>query len=156
MGIIYNTFCNPACSSFAWVGAEHAECIFLNDFRWSQQIISWHDFLLMLEGQLVHLPAPETHYTKDIVFDKDTPIFSTGKHAIVYIKNVVIDKRETEMMSVIWRVFNFNYQIPTEEQRDILPCPNRICIPSFPGISFINISFDCPYFSQSNQSFCTC
>ena len=96
----------------------------------------------MLEGQLVHLPALETHYAKDIVFDKDTPIFSTGKHAIVYIKNGVIDEKETEIMSVIWRVFNFNYQIPTEEQRDILPCPNRICIPSFPGISFINISFD--------------
>ena len=64
-GIIYNTFCNPACSSFAWVGAEDAECIFLNDFWWSQQIISWHDFLLMLEGQLVHLPALETHCAKD-------------------------------------------------------------------------------------------
>ena len=123
LSIIYNTFCNPACSSFAWVGAEHAECIFLNDFRWSQQIISWHDFLLMLEGQLVHLPAPKTHYAKDIVFDKDTPIFSTGKHAIIYIKNGVIDERETEMMTVRWRVFNFNYQIPAEEQRNILPCP---------------------------------
>ena len=96
----------------------------------------------MLDGQLVHLPALETHCTKDIVFDKDTPIFSTGKHAIIYIKNGVIDERETEMMSVRWRVFNFNCQIPTEERRDILPCPNRICIPSFPGISFINISFD--------------
>ena len=32
---IYNTFSNPACSPFAWVGAEQAECIFLNDFRGS-------------------------------------------------------------------------------------------------------------------------
>ena len=57
---IFNTFCNPACSSFAWVGAEQCECIFLNDFRWSQQIIQWHDFLLMLENQIVHLPAPDS------------------------------------------------------------------------------------------------
>ena len=123
LNTIYNTFSNPACSSFAWVGAEEAECIFLNDFRWSQQTISWHDFLLMLEGQLVHLPEPKTHYAKDIVFQNDTPIFSTGKHSIIYIKNGVIDERETEMMSVRWRVFNFSYQIPAEQQIDIPPCP---------------------------------
>ena len=120
LSIIYNTFCNPTCSSFAWIGAEYAKYIFLHDFQWSQQIISWHHFLLILEGQLVHLPAPKTHYAKDIVFDKDTSIFRTGKHPIIYIKNGVIDKRETEMMSVRWWVFNFNYQIPEEEQTDIL------------------------------------
>lgn len=48
--------------------------IFLNDFRWSQQVIQWHDFLLMLEGQVMHLPAPKTYYAKDIVFEKDTPV----------------------------------------------------------------------------------
>ena len=35
---IYNTFCNPASGSFAWVGVENAECIFLNDFRWSPHV----------------------------------------------------------------------------------------------------------------------
>ena len=120
LSIIYNTFCNPACSSFAWIGAEYTKYIFLHDFQWSQQIISWHHFLLILEGQLVHLPAPKTHYAKDIVFDNNTSIFRTGKHPIIYIKNGVIDKRETEMMSVRWWVFNFNYQIPAEQQRDIL------------------------------------
>ena len=97
---IYDTFCNPASTSFAWVGAEDVECIFLNDFRWSQQVIQWHDFLLMLEGQVVHLPAPKTHYARDIVFEKDTPIFCKGKQPFIYIKNGVIDQRETEMMSV--------------------------------------------------------
>ena len=120
---IYNTFRNPACTSFAWVGAEQAECIFLNDFRWSPQVISWNDMLLLLEGQLVHLPAPKTHFAKDIAFEKDTPIFCTGKYPIVFIKNGVIDERETEMMTVRWRVFNFNYQIPAERQRDIPACP---------------------------------
>ena len=30
---------NSGSTSFAWVGAEEAEFIFLNDFRWSQQVI---------------------------------------------------------------------------------------------------------------------
>ena len=44
--LIFNTFCNPASGSFAWVGVQNAECILLNDFRWSPQFIPWHDLLL--------------------------------------------------------------------------------------------------------------
>ena len=61
---IYKTFTNPASTSFAWVGAEQAEVVFLNDFRWSPQIIAWHDFLLMLEGQLVHLSSAKVAFCK--------------------------------------------------------------------------------------------
>ena len=122
LNVIYSTFCNPACTSFAWAGAEKAECIFLNDFRWSPQIIQWRDFLLMLEAQTVHLPAPKTRYARDIVFNSDTPIFCTGKHSIIYIKNGVVDERETEMMCVRWKIFNFNFQIPQAEQREVPSC----------------------------------
>ena len=120
---IYKTFTNPASTSFAWVGAEEAEIVFLNDFRRSQQIIAWHDLLLMLEGQLVHLPAPKSHFAKDTVFDSDTPIFATSKHQLVFVKNGAIDERETEMMTVRWKVFNFNRQIPRAEQQEVTACP---------------------------------
>lgn len=123
LNIVFKTFTNPASTSFAWVGAEKAEVLFLNDFRWSQQIIAWHDLLLMLEGQLVHLSAPKSHYAKDMVFDRDTPIFCTTKHPIVLVRSGHVDERETEMMSVRWKVFAFNYQIPVEDQKEILPCP---------------------------------
>ena len=81
--LIFDTFCNPASGSFAWVGVQNAECIFLNDFRWLPQVIPWHDLLLMLEGHVVHLPAPKTHFAKDISLTSDTPIFCTGKHRLV-------------------------------------------------------------------------
>ena len=122
LNMIFTTFCNPATATFAWVGAENSECIFLNDFRWSPQIIAWHDLLLLLEGQTVHLPAPKSHFTKDITFDRDTPIFCTGKRTMVYIKNGVIDERECGMMDVRWKVFHFNHQIPEHEQRTINVC----------------------------------
>lgn len=119
---IFKSFTNPASTSFAWVGAENAEVVFLNDFRWSPQIIAWHDLLLMLEGQLVHLPAPKSHFAHDIVFDKDTPIFSTSKHQLIFVKGGIVDERETEMMAVRWKIFNFNRQISQEEQRELAPC----------------------------------
>ena len=62
----YRSFCNPATGSFAWVGAEDAERIFLNDFRWNPAIIAWADFLQALEGDTVHLPAPKTFCKQDI------------------------------------------------------------------------------------------
>jgi len=70
--LIYYTFSNPTLGSFAWVGVQEKECIILNDFP-------WRDFLFMLEGELVQLPAPETHFSKDIQLGKDTPIFGTTK-----------------------------------------------------------------------------
>jgi len=120
---IYDTFTNPASGTFAWVGAEDAECIFLNDFRWSEKIIPWHDLLLMLEGQEVHLPAPKTHFARDATFIRDTPIFATSKYPLVYIKSGSIDNRESEMMSCRWRIFAFNFQIPEQRQRIVPSCP---------------------------------
>ena len=128
LNLIYKVFTNPASTSFAWLGAEEAEVVFLNDFRWSPQIISWHDLLLMLEGQLVHLPAPKSHYSKDLVFDRDTPVFATSKFPLAFVKNGAIDERETEMMSVRWRLFNFNYQIPREQLLTDFPsCSTCFC-----------------------------
>lgn len=120
---IFHTFTNPATTSFAWVGAEDCEVIFLNDFRWSEKIIPWHDLLLLLEGQTVHLAAPKSHYAQDIVFEKDVPIFCTGKDELVYVRGGVVNLRETEMMQVRWKVVSFNAKIPSSEQVDILPCP---------------------------------
>lgn len=119
---IFESFSNPASTSFAWVGAEKAEIIFLNDFRWSSQIIPWHDFLLLLEGQLVHLPAPKTHFSEDLVLSGTTPVFATGKHPLVYIKGGQIEDRETEMMAVRWKHFTFHSQIPESEQQEIPAC----------------------------------
>ena len=62
------------------------------------------------------------HHANDLAFDKDTPIFATGKRTMVYIQNGSIDEKETEMMSVRWKVFYFNNQFNEGEQRDIPVC----------------------------------
>ena len=45
LNVVYKTFSNPASTSFAWIGVENCEILFLNDFRWSSQILAWHDML---------------------------------------------------------------------------------------------------------------
>ena len=53
---------NPSANSFAWVGVEQEEIITLNDFRWSEKLISWQDLLKLLEGDAVHIAALKTHF----------------------------------------------------------------------------------------------
>lgn len=121
---LYKTFVNPAVDKYAWVGSKESEVIYLNDFRWSSALISWKDLLLLVEGHVVHLPAPKNLHSRDICIDNDIPIFATSSAPIVYYgRNGQIDERETEMMSVRWRVFELNRNIPQAEQKDVSPCP---------------------------------
>ena len=75
-------------------------------------------------GTHCDLPAPKNQYSSDVCIDTDVPIFATLSNPIVYYgRNGQIDERETEMMSVRWRVFEFTRKIPQEEQKDLPPCP---------------------------------
>ena len=116
---IYRAFCNPATGTFAWVGAEQAEIIMLNDFRWNSSIIPWSDLLQMLEGDIIHLPAPKNFCSQDIEFNQDTP----ADAPLVLVKGGSIDQANTQMMSVRWRFFHFWKQIPETEQLRLKPCP---------------------------------
>ena len=120
--VIYKAFVNPASGTFAWVGAESAEVVILNDFRWSPSIIAWSDFLQILEGDSVHLPTPKNFHAQDAVFDKDTPFFATADAPIVLVNGRVVDRVNTEMMSVRWRAFNFTYQVTENERKELKPC----------------------------------
>ena len=74
--------------SFAWVGVQDKECIFLNNLRWSHQLLQWHDLLLLLEGEIVNFPAPKTHFIQDIQLTKDNPIFCTTKRPLLFINMI--------------------------------------------------------------------
>ena len=76
--VIFKSFLSPVTCSYAWLGVEDKEIIFLNDFRYSPVIIPWSDLLLLLEGHFVHFAAPKTSYNEDILFEKDTLIFPLG------------------------------------------------------------------------------
>ena len=70
-------------------------------------MITWADMLL-LEVDVVHFSAPETHYCQDNKLENDTPIFYTNK---IYTKNGIIDDRETKMMQVRWHHAQLRHQL---------------------------------------------
>lgn len=120
--LIYKAFVNPASGSFAWIGVESAEIIYLNDFRWDEKLIKWSDLLRLLEGDPVHFNAPKTHYAQDILLTADTPVFATSIAAIRRYQNPSLAQVETEMMKMRWKVFEFQHQISIEEMVDVAPC----------------------------------
>lgn len=119
---IYKTFTNPATGTYAWVGIENAEVVFLNDFRWSSQLIPWNELLLMLEGETISISAPKTHFRENIRLVVDCPIFATSKYPLTFAHGGIVDHRETEMMNARWVYIELSAQIPRESQVEVEPC----------------------------------
>jgi len=121
--VIYRCFTNPAQNTFAWIGAENAEVIYLNDFRYSEKLMPWNNLLQLLEGAEVRLAAPKNHSPEDIKFTKDTPIFATSISAIRKYVAGTVHEGETEMMACRWKHFKFTHQLTESEIKEIKPCP---------------------------------
>ena len=70
---------------------------------------------MLVEGQVVDLPSPKNHFAADICIKTDVPIFATAKLKIVCTGKVNLpNNRETEMMDVRWKFFDFTHQIPVK------------------------------------------
>ena len=67
----------------------------------------------------MHLPVPKTFCKQDI---NDTPFFATADASLVLVKGHSIDRANTQMMDVHWRMFHFWRQIPQAEQKNLISC----------------------------------
>ena len=82
------------------LGLDEAELVFLNDFHWNPTLISWETFLMLLEGDITHLPAPTNFCERDIEVKNYVPIVATADMPIVFVKGGAIDQVNTHMMEV--------------------------------------------------------
>ena len=123
--VIYHAFSNPATGSFAWIGAEEAELIFLNDFRWHPKMIAWADLLQALEGDTVHLPAPKNVCSRDIEL-------CTSDAPLVLVKAASIDRVNTEMMNCrsVFSTSGIKYPKPNSREsfHARFVSPNLFCV----------------------------
>ncbi len=128
---IFKTFLNPADDKYTWQDAEHCEAMFFNDFRWSKSMIRWNDLLVLLEGHPVRFPVPKNQRAKDILFERDVPIFGTSRCRVTYGKNddggeeTQHEKNgvgmENGMMRVRWVVYELPFSINNIVEMN--PCP---------------------------------
>ena len=119
---IYECFVNPASGSFAWVSVEEAEVVCSTISDGNHPLYHGVSFLQVLEGDVVHFPAPKNFMRRDIVLEKDTPFCATSDAPLTLVKGGCVDRVNTEMMEVRWRMFKLHHQIPKNEQKRIKPC----------------------------------
>ena len=128
---IFKCFTNPAPGKYAWVGLDECEVCLLQDLRWSEELIKWSDFLLLLEGQTVHLARPKNLFSTDLTIHKSNtlPFFASTKEPLEFFNRFnVRDNKETAMMNSRWRMFNFKHSMPEEEIKDIKGCVHCFCV----------------------------
>ena len=101
--IIFKTSSNPANGKYEWVGANKAEVMFLHDFHWISELLEWNEFLVLLKGHTVHLPAPKSHFASDICIDKDTPFFATSKDVIKFIIGKIYTIPQMKLKTIWWQ-----------------------------------------------------
>ena len=135
--VVFHAFTNPAKTSFAWVGVEQKEIIFLNDIRWTEKMIDWSDFLNLLDGNDVTFPRPKNFNDSDIKMKRESkvPIFATSIDNIRFIGDN--SDVETDMMNRRWRIFNFFHQIPKAKQVTLEPCAK-----CFADMAMVGSEFD--------------
>ena len=115
MTYIFKCFSCPSDNKFNWIGAPEKEVIFLNDFRYSDNMMSWGIFLNFLEGASIHVSMPKSHFVQDQVWEKKQPIFATAEKKITRILHNQIDAGETAQMDKRWEYIYFNYRIPDDK-----------------------------------------
>ena len=136
--VMFKAFVNPAAGRYAWIGLDEVEIIFINDFRWSEELIKWNDFLLLLEGQTVHLPRPKNQFVSDLVIRKENilPFFGTTKEPIEYVGPFYTkDDRETEMLNARLKYFNFTHRIENKIEMD--ECPHCFAVMVTSGMRIV-------------------
>ena len=138
--LLPNVFMNPASSTFGWMGVEKANLILLNDLRWKPRgiqggNIDWCDFLNLLEGMEVSLPAPMNTHCAHLKVIKQMPILATSIAPVTYWITDVSEPQtsrhheENFMMSERWNTFKFTYQFTRAENLSIPDC--TVCFAKF-------------------------
>ena len=134
---MFKTFINPTEGKYCWNGLDECEVALLQDLRWTPELIKWSDFLVLLEGQTVHLARPRNVYPTDMTISKSNtiPFFATTKVPLVYNRGGEDWRREepqeerlknkdTLMMDARWRQIRFTHEMPEETLKRIPECPH--------------------------------
>ena len=119
---IYDTFMCPAQNKFNWVGAWDREVLFLNDLNYTEDTMSWGNFLNLLEGAPVSIGVPKNQYEEDVLWRALTPIFATAARPIVKVVGNTIDHTQTDMMNLRWTMFHLTHRFDGSTRVHYEPC----------------------------------
>ena len=106
-----NVFVTPPKSAFPLLGLEKARVVWLDDWRFNEDIVSWAVQLLWFEGTSFVIARPQNLFSGHLRYVKDDPIFITTLQADLHALKGKLKQGDVDMMLKRLTVFEFQHKV---------------------------------------------
>ena len=111
-----NVFVTPPKSAFPLLGLEKARVVWLDDWRFNEDIVSWAVQLLWFEGAGFVIARPQNLFSGHLRYTKDDPIFITTLQADLHALKGKLKQGDVDMMVKRLKVFEFKHKVNIPSQ----------------------------------------
>ena len=118
---LYRVFNTPSQGNFPLYGLPDSQVIFLDDWRFGGQIVSWNTQLLLLEGAPVQVAMPQNQARGHITFTGSSPVFLTTLESDLVTPKPGIQPGDLAMLRKRLTVFRFHH-VQENPDRSLKPC----------------------------------
>ena len=125
-----NVFVTPPKSAFPLLGLEKSRVVWLDDWRFNEDIVSWAVQLLWFEGASFVIARPQNLFSGHLRYVKDDPIFITTLQADLHSLKGKLKQGDVDMMVKRLNVFEFKHKIsiPSHVAKGCSPCFARFLL----------------------------
>jgi len=106
-----NVFVTPPKSAFPLLGLEKARLVWLDDWRFNEDLISWALQLLWFEGASFIIGRPQNLYAGHLRYTKDDPVFLTTLQADLHSLKGKLKQGDVDMMLKRLNVYDFKVKV---------------------------------------------
>ena len=106
-----NVFVTPPKSAFPLLGLEKARLVWLDDWRFNEDLISWALQLLWFEGASFIIGRPQNLYAGHLRYTKDDPVFLTTLQADLHSLKGKLKQGDVDMMLKRLKVYDFKVKV---------------------------------------------
>ncbi|CAJ1417934.1 unnamed protein product [Effrenium voratum] len=104
-------FVTPPKSAFPLLGLEKARAVWLDDWRFNEDLVSWGVQLLWFEGASFIIGRPQNMYSGHLRYAKDDPIFVTTLQTDLISLKGKLKQGDLEMMLKRLKVYEFKHKV---------------------------------------------
>ena len=104
-------FLTPPKSAFPLLGLEKARLVWLDDWRFNEDIISWALQLLWFEGASFIIARPQNLYAGHLKYSKNDPVFLTTLQADLHALKGKLKQGDVDMMVKRLKIYEFKQKV---------------------------------------------
>lgn len=119
--MLIKVFVTPPKSAFPLMELNRARVVFLDDWRFNDDIVPYALQLLWFEGQSFTIARPQNQHAGHTRYEGDSPVFITTLESDITTLKRGLQSGDIEMMTKRLRIFQFHRKL-VKPDRSISPC----------------------------------